>query len=93
MEAKHTALPWFVDSRDDIWSAASGKRVRIAHGDLCGGVESFEEMHANTEFIARACNSHDALVGALKWIVTEKGAHPANVQAVASEALAKVGAL
>jgi len=63
MEAKHTATPWKEPVR-----SGSGNYFIYAEGreqPICG-VSFHDDGGANAEFIVRACNSHDALVSALR---------------------------
>lgn len=61
----HTPTPWKANVLDCFAYDSRGSRVaRCDYPDEV--VISYEQQVANTEFIVRACNSHDALVAALK---------------------------
>ena len=59
---KHTPLPWHANGTQIIGKA--GKRHQYI-ADVCRDVGA-ESARANAEFIFRACNSHDELLGALR---------------------------
>jgi hypothetical protein len=68
MEAKHTQLPW-------DWSVGviyarfeSGEVVAATDGTPFAAMDGATQC-ANAAFIVRACNSHDALVEALKELL------------------------
>ncbi len=90
MNAPHTPTPW----------VQKGRRVEV-HGrgtivecplPTSGGV--FEATE-NAAFIVRACNAHEELVAALRWIVANDGQclgdHPDRLLQ-ARAALSKAGA-
>jgi hypothetical protein len=64
-KAKHTPGPWAVDDNTGVFG-----RVDIMALQTCVAVAQAEpgkeEAEANASFIARACNSHDALLEAAK---------------------------
>ncbi len=63
--SEHTPLPW--EGRTYTVGMADRYGQASVIADLCpvAGVRSQEEIEANGEFIARACNCHDDLVAAL----------------------------
>ena len=96
---KHTRTPWFlatgcsttinIDDAKGLAGARNYYLATVTHGDP-------DELQANAEFIVRACNSHDALVAALKAMCDHYGfKNPAlqnDAEKVARAALAAAGA-
>ena len=85
-DTKHTPLPWHTEDIGRSCPrvvADQGKKWDnleicnfyddVTTEDCINGpeYEQKENHEANAEFIVRACNSHDALLNALKGIVTE----------------------
>lgn len=71
MEAKHTPTPWHVECCTEgpsCWCRLIFADVDDVEGDKAIITSGSLRAH-NAEFIVRACNSHDALVEALKWYV------------------------
>ena len=66
-EAKHTPLPWTIE-RDE-----QGRPASIGHGHKLIAGLSGPCPEANAEFIVRACNCHDELLGALERYVSKFG--------------------
>lgn len=73
MTPKHTPTPWTVNFKGsaDIVADFGGNDIAIATID--GPKDKthhliHEEHQANAAFIVRACNAHDALVGACKYV-------------------------
>ena len=85
--ADHTPTPWKVyDDSDPLHIAIKG------YYSSTGGAHVADILSpANAAFIIKAVNSHDALVKALDWIVSNPNAHHANMVAVAKDALDLVG--
>jgi hypothetical protein len=82
MNQKITPLPWEVSRgnitlRATIQTAnyvhqAQGTRYKLQVASVTaetGRPQYVDEMHANAEFIARACNTHDELVTALEGLL------------------------
>lgn len=73
-EAGHTPLPWLRDQNLVYALDATGTRKRFSAGVQGGWAEylrshvSEAEVDANAEFIVHACNSHYALLEALKGL-------------------------
>ncbi|MEZ2132736.1 MULTISPECIES: hypothetical protein [unclassified Sinorhizobium] len=71
METKHTPTPWRMD--DDIRFGET-PRVYGADKHICEvanaelPIDAQEEWIANAAFIVKACNSHEALIEALKAV-------------------------
>lgn len=101
--SKHTPLPWKVEERRNVSAIVhdGGNDICVLHfhyehcGEPCGTLESqdktTEEIKANAVFIARACNAHEYLLGALKQLsaaLDEFDFDPA-LQAAARAAIAK----
>lgn len=76
----HTPTPWTIgqyqreiDANGEevlvtgIYSTAEG--VKVAKMEVWTGEEYREESDANAEFVVRACNAHEELVGALHMIL------------------------
>ena len=106
MTTKHTPTPWIVIDgilRHNSNSDADCVQIaEITHSPL--GLDwdgcrtravGLEESNANAAFIARACNSHDALISALQGVVdnlSQNKTFPADVEnakRLAVNALAK----
>ena len=71
MKTPHTFGPWFVEhgaifSEDDhlVCDPSAGK-------DRANKSLPIDTRAANADFIVQACNSHDALVAALQWLVDD----------------------
>lgn len=79
----HTKGPWRVDAHRLTISAADGNigLLNLARPD--------EVSSANAAFIVRACNSHDALVSALKACVSELPDRCEHEREMARAAIAK----
>lgn len=77
MSTKHTPTPWFVMKEVGPCQERliSGKPFYPDHGDPLFHVtvtgNSDEEREANTDFVIRAVNSHDALLAALKGLMAD----------------------
>ncbi len=71
-DAKHTPTPWvFIPMNEYVYDAAFKYRIEGEDGfsPCCiyaDGTKNKGTTEANAAFIVRACNSHDALVDALK---------------------------
>jgi hypothetical protein len=85
--SKHTPTPWKIyDDSNPLHIAIKG------YYSSTGGAHVADILSpANAAFILKAANSHDALVKALEWIVSNPNAHHANMVAVAKDALDHVG--
>lgn len=82
-EPRHTPLPWistgYVENDYEVPYFKIEQDRRDADGfmkDICPLIAKVtyggeKEMAANAAFIARACNSHDALLAALKFMFGE----------------------
>lgn len=75
MADKHTKTPWAHEGKEIVtdWKHDGGRVIAIAaHGSISHapplqlGDEDWDLQMANLTFIARAVNSHDVLVAALK---------------------------
>jgi len=67
----HTATPWKFDSTNGckaIKGGKSGNTKQAQYKEIAYtvGLSNEEEDKANAQFIATACNSHDALLAAAK---------------------------
>ncbi|HJV75382.1 MAG TPA: hypothetical protein VJ654_14240 [Noviherbaspirillum sp.] len=109
MEAKHTATPWKLRNDGQTYNGqtieaecmGNGHYAGIAHATqrdphptLGGGIDQVT-AEANASFIVRACNTHDALVKALRQIarLSSEGEVSANMQyALGDIALAALSA-
>lgn len=66
METKHSPLPWTTTEHE------LAIVIRDARGEVLASINGFlQEDPANAEYIVRACNAHEALVGALEFIVND----------------------
>ncbi|WUR15675.1 hypothetical protein E7V67_011400 [[Empedobacter] haloabium] len=83
--SKHTPTPWYANLQPDgFFDIQDGPNLNTA-SVLCSRFEwpeRKEEMHANAEFIVRACNAHDHLVAALQTILATKPQYGMNPQAI-----------
>ena len=85
----HTKTPWMelINGKGEVLIVAEHSEHDVAYiGDMEG---TCGECHANAEFIVRACNAHDVLVGALKKIYAISIYESEVVSGIAKEALAK----
>jgi len=83
MNTQHTPTPWRVTESsevitDEFSNYLSGIVIESTDGltnivDPCGGIP-LHEVQANTEFIIRAVNSHDALIEIARYI-SRPGTH------------------
>lgn len=86
----HSPLPFAVDCNDSFLVTADHDGASVAVTETAD--RSDEECAANTEFIARACNSHYELLEALDALiarVTERGMEFDPAAARASAAIAR----
>lgn len=78
-KAAHTPTPWFAVRNSKYWEINTGDcdyspSIAECCPSKCKWGEDVEA--ANAAFIVRACNSHEALVEALKAIREEATAYP-----------------
>jgi hypothetical protein len=65
-KAQHTPTPWNVVYGFDLWVSSPKTNQFVAEVVYDEDKpQSVEELEANAEFIVRACNNHDDLVGTL----------------------------
>ncbi len=69
MEAKHSELPWFISQR------VKGLTAFIDSGNRTVCQMTGKNSEANAAFIVRACNAHEALVGALEAVLAQLITH------------------
>jgi hypothetical protein len=70
METKHTPIPYYLGINPLMVKNRDGLRIAKIptlheHGER--EADDYNIEMANAEFIVRACNNHDALVGALEF--------------------------
>lgn len=76
---KHTQGKYYIVSDDDLLDEGQQGKIIIQSEKgytiaECPFVEEYsEEMQANAAFIVKACNNHDALVEALKYVLDQAG--------------------
>lgn len=86
--AQRTPLPWTPDvskANPSLASVHSFGEIPEIHRPWNVAICTGPNAHANSEFIARACNSHAALVEALEALIGH-AAHYACLPRVASSA-------
>lgn len=92
----HTPTPWHTYERNPCAIGAGPKESPLHLLSIMRQAGATEEQDAqqdaNAAFIVRACNSHDALVAALKTIACEHYESAQYARDVARAALAKAGA-
>ena len=73
MSKTHTPTPW------KVWRDPGNPSPRITGADRCLvlsigiGPHFAKPTEANAEFIVRACNSHEALVQAVRFALSDEG--------------------
>ena len=72
-ETKHTPTPWEVETNPNIKIYIRAGTKEICH--MCEG-DLYGRPDVNAAFIVRACNSHDALVEALKALLDNADTPP-----------------
>ena len=103
---EHTPTPWkaqYYNGLQELLVIAENEQVaRILYTETRGLMETVERRKDNAEFIVRACNTHDELVGVLNQFIRwanqyeqahggfEKGSGTPLIREHARAAIAKV---
>lgn len=73
MSEAHSPLPWSVEPGEGIRCSGTSTRVHHPWVTRNDGDDSFAPEDDDAAFIVTACNSHDALLEALKAAATDSG--------------------
>ncbi len=74
-DTKHTPIPWSIkyEGAPEIWTVDRTKPIADAAWDEDyypdDGLPTQAEVEANAEFICKACNHHDELVGMVECCI------------------------